>query len=81
MAAPAEAQFKLRGLQLPASLQNVFLLRGDAVQKELNLNDEQKTTLTDLAHAIATRRLGDLFRPAGPDARGAEGSRCPKSWR
>ncbi len=43
----AEAQ--LRGLRFPASLQNVFMLRGDAVQDELKLNDEQKATLSDLA--------------------------------
>jgi DNA-binding MarR family transcriptional regulator len=47
LAASAEAQ--LRGLRFPASLQNVFLLRGEEVQKELNLNDEQRALLADIA--------------------------------
>jgi hypothetical protein len=46
-ASSAEAQ--LRGLRFPASLQNVFLLRGEEVQKELGVNDEQKALLSDLA--------------------------------
>ncbi len=47
----AEAQ-NLRGLKFPASLQNVFLLRGDAVQEELGLNDEQKEQLSDLSRQL-----------------------------
>lgn len=50
LAPAAEAQ--LRGLRFPASLQNVFLLRGDAVQQELKLSDEQKATLSDLASQL-----------------------------
>jgi Spy/CpxP family protein refolding chaperone len=45
----AEAQLNLRGLKFPASLQNVMLLRGDAVQGELKLTDDQKKSLGDLA--------------------------------
>jgi len=45
----AEAQLNLRGLRFPASLQNVFLLRGDAVQQELGVSDEQKTKLSELS--------------------------------
>ncbi len=47
-ASPALAQFP-RGLRFPASLQNVFMLRSDAVQKELGVNDEQQAMLADLA--------------------------------
>ncbi len=45
----AEAQLNLRGLRFPPSLQNVFLLRGDAVQDELKLDDEQKQQLQEVA--------------------------------
>jgi hypothetical protein len=48
MASPALAQFP-RGLRFPASLQNVFMLRSDAVRKELGVNDEQQALLADLA--------------------------------
>jgi hypothetical protein len=51
-ASPAQAQLNLRGLKFPASLQNVFLLRGDAVQTELGLKDEQKTAISELATAL-----------------------------
>jgi Spy/CpxP family protein refolding chaperone len=51
-ASPAEAQLNLRGLRFPASLQNIFLLRGDAVQTELALKDEQKTAISELALAL-----------------------------
>lgn len=46
-ASSAEAQ--LRGLRFPASLQNVVLLRSDAVTKELAVNDEQEALLANLA--------------------------------
>jgi hypothetical protein len=45
----SSAQAQLRGLRFPASLQNVFLLRVDEVQKELGVNDEQRAVLADLA--------------------------------
>jgi hypothetical protein len=45
----AEAQLNLRGLRFPASLQNVFLLRGEPVQNELKLDDEQKKQLQELS--------------------------------
>lgn len=48
----AEAQLNLRGLRFPASLQNVFLLRGDAVQTELKLDDEQKKNLGELSQQL-----------------------------
>ncbi len=48
LTASAQAQPNLRNLKFPPSLQNVFLLRSDEVQQELNLNDEQKTELQDL---------------------------------
>lgn len=46
-AVSAEAQ--LRGMRIPASLQNVFLLRAEEVQKELGVNDEQAAQLNDIA--------------------------------
>lgn len=49
-ASPAEAQ--LRGMRFPASLQNIFLLRGDTVQTELALKDDQKTAISELALAL-----------------------------
>jgi hypothetical protein len=55
MATSADAQ--LRGLRFPASLQNVFLLRGEKVQNELGLNDEQKALLSD----VATKLQQDAF--------------------
>ncbi|REK09840.1 MAG: hypothetical protein DWQ37_17150 [Planctomycetota bacterium] len=48
LTASAQAQPNLRNPKFPPSLQNVFLLRSDEVQQELNLNDEQKTELQDL---------------------------------
>ena len=48
MAASAQAQFP-RGMRFPASLQDVFMLRNEAVQKELNVNDEQQAVLASLA--------------------------------
>ena len=49
MMSSAHAQFNLRGLRFPASLQNVFLLRGEGVQNELKLSDKQKGALSELA--------------------------------
>ncbi len=48
----AQAQLNLRGLRFPASLQNVFLLRGEAVQTELKLDDEQKKSLGELSQQL-----------------------------
>jgi hypothetical protein len=48
LAASAQAQFP-RGLRFPPSVVNVFMLRGEAVQKELGLNDEQKALISNLA--------------------------------
>ena len=45
VASPAQAQLNLRGLKFPAALQNVQLLSSEAVQKELNLADEQNRLL------------------------------------
>jgi hypothetical protein len=47
--ASSAAQAQFRGMRFPASLQNVFMLRGDEVQKELSVNDEQKAVLAALA--------------------------------
>lgn len=57
LAPRAEAQLNLRGLKFPASLQNVFLLRGGEVQKELKLNDEQKEKL----QALSTQLQQEAF--------------------
>ncbi len=48
----AEAQLRLGGLRFPPSLQNMSLLRADAVQKELGLEEDQKTKLSDLARQL-----------------------------
>lgn len=48
----AEAQLNLRGLRFPASLQNVFLLRGEPVQNELKLDEEQKKQLGELSQQL-----------------------------
>jgi len=51
MASSAQAQFP-RGMRFPASLQNVFMLRNDAVRKELGVNDEQQALLADLGRQL-----------------------------
>lgn len=48
MTASAEAQFNMRNLRFPASLQNVFMIGGEEVQTELGLSEEQKTKAADL---------------------------------
>ncbi len=55
MTASASAQF--RGMRFPPSLQNVFMLRGDAVQKELKVTDEQKKTLSELAAQLQSEAM------------------------
>lgn len=56
-ASSAQAQLNLRGLRFPASLQNVFMLRQDAIQTELGVNDEQKKSLGDLAMEMQQKAL------------------------
>ncbi|HTM56289.1 MAG TPA: hypothetical protein VL175_19825 [Pirellulales bacterium] len=51
----AAAQF--RNMRFPASLQNVFMLNGEAVQKELGLNDEQKKTISQLSDQMRADAL------------------------
>jgi len=51
----ASAQF--RGMRFPPSLQNIFMLRGEAVQKELNVTDEQKKTLSELAAQLQAEAM------------------------
>jgi hypothetical protein len=46
--ATAEAQFNMRNLRFPASLQNAFMIGGEEVQTELGMSDEQKTKANDL---------------------------------
>ena len=55
MTASASAQF--RGMRFPPSLQNIFMLRGDAVQKELKFTDEQKKTLSELAAQLQSEAM------------------------
>ncbi len=57
MASTASAQFNLRGLKFPASLQNVFMLGGEAVQKELAITDEQKKGLSELSDQLRSEAL------------------------
>jgi Spy/CpxP family protein refolding chaperone len=54
-AQPAAAQF--RNMRFPASLQNVFMLNGEAVQKELGLTDEQKKTISQLSDQMRADAL------------------------
>jgi len=51
LAPSAQAQFP-RGMRFPASLQNIFMLRNEAVRKELGVNDEQQALLDDLASRL-----------------------------
>jgi DNA-binding MarR family transcriptional regulator len=55
MTSSASAQF--RGMRFPPSLQNIFMLRGEAVQKELNVTDEQKKTLSELAAQLQAEAM------------------------
>jgi len=47
MTSSASAQF--RGLKFPPAVQNLFLLRNDAVKKELTITDDQQNQLDDVA--------------------------------
>ncbi len=49
IAAPAQAQFGGRNMRMPTSMITMMMLSNDAVQKELDVNDEQKAQLADLA--------------------------------
>jgi hypothetical protein len=49
IAAPARAQFGGRNMRMPTSMITMMMLSSDAVQKELDVNDEQKAQLADLA--------------------------------
>jgi hypothetical protein len=53
----AMAQFGGRGLQIPVSAQNIMLLNGEAVQKELGLSDEQTKAVTDLARQMQAEAM------------------------
>ena len=53
---PAQAQFG-RGFRLPSAVQNIFLLRGEAVQKELDLDKEQVAAITALAGQMQTEAM------------------------
>jgi len=55
MTSSASAQF--RGMRFPPSLQNIFMLRGEAVQKELSVTDEQKKTLSELAAQLQAEAM------------------------
>ncbi len=55
MATSASAQF--RGMRFPPSLQNIFMLRQEAVQQELGVNDEQKKTLSELAAQLQAEAM------------------------
>jgi len=57
LASNASAQFNLRGMKFPASLQNVFMLSGEAVQKELSITEEQKKSLGELGDQLRSDAL------------------------
>jgi hypothetical protein len=48
VATSARAQFG-RGLQIPPVVQNIFLLRTEAVQKEIDLSADQNKSISDIA--------------------------------
>jgi hypothetical protein len=48
MASPAQAQFG-RGFNIPPSVLNLFMLRAEAVQKELTLDEQQAKAINELA--------------------------------
>jgi hypothetical protein len=55
MTSSASAQF--RGLKFPPAVQNIMLLRNDAVKKELNINDDQTKSLDDVATQMQSDAL------------------------
>jgi hypothetical protein len=48
MTSSASAQLGGRGFSIPPTVQNIMLLRVDAVQKELSLNEEQAKSIADV---------------------------------
>jgi len=50
----ASAQFPGRAFRIPIAVQNIMLLRNDAVQKELKLSDEQTKSVGALAMKMQT---------------------------
>lgn len=54
---PSSASAQLRGMRFPPSLQNIFMLRGEAVQNELGLSDEQKKMLTEFASQLQSEAM------------------------
>lgn len=55
MTSSASAQF--RNMRFPASLQNIFMLRQEAVQKELNMSDEQKKEISTIASQLQAEAM------------------------
>ena len=54
---PASAQLGGPRLQLPSSVQTIFLLRMEPVQKELKLSDEQAKTITEVASQMQSEAM------------------------
>jgi hypothetical protein len=57
MVSTASAQFNLRGMKFPASLQNVFMLGNEGVQNELSISEEQKKVLVELGDQMRADAL------------------------
>lgn len=55
-ASPASAQFG-RGMQIPPSVQNIMMMRAEAVQKELNLNADQTKEIADVAARMQSEAM------------------------
>ena len=55
MTPAAWAQF--RGFQIPPAVRNIFLLRTDVVQKELDLSGDQIAAITDLSNKMQSEML------------------------
>jgi hypothetical protein len=53
----SSASAQLRGMRFPPSLQNIFMLRQDAVQNELGLSAEQKKTLSEFANQLQSEAM------------------------
>ncbi len=53
---PAQAQFG-RGFRMPPVVQSMFLLRTEAVQKELDLDKDQVATITALANQMQSEAI------------------------
>lgn len=57
MTASAAAQLGGRGLQIPPTVQNIMLMRSEAVQKELGLKEEQTKAIGEVAAQMQSEAM------------------------